>query len=92
VALSALFVAVPRSVWLPRGWELLVARRSAHLLQVKIPSGLLHIPGDLVAESLDGRELNFFTYMVEEMQLDFGLRGQLNGMKIQQVSFDRERI
>ena len=59
---------------------------------MKISSSLLHILCDLLAQCLDRRKLNFVAKPVEKGNLDFALRRQLDGMKIEQVRLDRKRL
>src|SRR5271166_6497548 len=59
---------------------------------MKIPSRLLYIARDLLAQCLDRRKLDLIAYTVEKTDFDFALRRQFNRMKVQQVSLDGKRI
>src|SRR5580704_13319644 len=59
---------------------------------MKIPSRFLNIPRDLLAQRLHRRKLDLIAHPVEKTDLDFALRRQIKGMKVQQVSLNRKRI
>src|SRR5438132_3360665 len=57
---------------------------------MKIPPCLLHVASDLFAQCFHRRKLDLIAYASEKTDLDFALRRQLYGMKVQQVGFDGE--
>src|ERR1017187_5035799 len=72
--------------------KLAPAPASSKSHQLKISSRLFHVASDLLTQRLDRRKLDFITHPVEKTDLELALRRQLNGIKVQQVSFDRKRI
>src|SRR5215475_5639993 len=62
------------------------------LHQRKIPSRPADVPANLLAQSVDRIKFDFIAQPLEKEQLDLGLGGERNGMKVEQVSFDGKRI
>ncbi|SPE44310.1 hypothetical protein SBA7_340001 [Candidatus Sulfotelmatobacter sp. SbA7] len=58
--------------------------------QVEIAAGLFHVPGDLITQGVNGRELDFVAQPLQKMNFDCGLRSQLQRMEVQQMGFDGE--
>src|SRR5579864_6134944 len=58
--------------------------------QMEISPGLLHIPRNLLAQSLDRRKLDLIPQSLQKADLNFGIRRQFERMKIQQMRFDGE--
>src|SRR5581483_3922488 len=59
---------------------------------MKVPPGFPDILRNLLAQSVNGRKLDFITQPLKKRYFDFRLRGKFDGMEIQQVSLDRKRI
>ncbi len=55
---------------------------------VKIASGAVDVSGDLFAESFDVRELDFWADTLEEVDFDFGLRSDVDGMEVEEMSLN----
>src|SRR5271169_3661674 len=60
--------------------------------EMEVPSRLLYIACDLLAQRLYGRKLDLIAHPLEEADFDFALRRQFNGVKVQQVGLDRKRL
>src|SRR5260370_41692285 len=60
--------------------------------QMKISARLLHVMRDLFAQRFHRWKLDLIAHPVEKTDLDFALRRQLNGMEVQQVGLDGERV
>src|SRR5215469_15022149 len=60
--------------------------------QCKVPPRLADVPANLVAQGVDGIKFDLITQPLEKEQLDFGLGGERNGMKVEQVRFDGKRV
>ena len=58
--------------------------------QLKIAASLGDIATDLLAESIDRREFDLVAQAIQKMYVNFRLRGECDGVKVQQVSFDGE--
>src|SRR5512133_2556573 len=68
-------------------------RGRSGLLQVpEVSPGAVHIFPDLLAQLFHAGELLLIAQAVEETKLDFRLRGQRDGMEIEQVALDGEGI
>jgi len=60
--------------------------------QMKIPPRLLHIASNLLAQRIDGRELDFVAQAVEKADFDFRFRRQFNGVEIEQMGLDGKQF
>src|SRR5258705_6931999 len=60
--------------------------------QMKIPAGLANILCDLLAQSIHRGKLDFIPHALQEKDLHFRVSLQFNGMEVQEVSLDGERI
>src|SRR5579872_1869561 len=60
--------------------------------QMKVPAGLSYILGDLFAQGIDCWEFYFVPESLQEADFNFGFRRQVDGMEIQQMRFDREKL
>src|SRR6266478_4630878 len=60
--------------------------------QVEISPRLLHIPCNLLAQSLHGWELDFLAHPLQEENLHLGIRVQLDRVEVQQVALDGEGV
>src|SRR5437764_15144472 len=60
--------------------------------QMKIPSRLLYIPGNLFAQRIDGRELDLIPQSLQKTDLHFRVRRQFDGMEVQQVRLNGEQL
>ena len=58
------------------------------LRQMKIPSRVRYVVRDLFPQSFDRGEFLLIAEALQEAQFDLGLRGQRNGMEVEQVALD----
>lgn len=59
---------------------------------MEVAAGVVDVGGDLGTKFFDGRKLDFRAQAAEEEQLDLRFRGQVEGMEVEQVSFNGERL
>ena len=60
--------------------------------QAEEPLGPLDVFSDLLSQGINRFELLLVAQSPEEDQLDLGLRQQFDGMEIEQMAFDGERV
>ena len=64
------------------------ACRFGSLQQLKVAPRLVHVSGNLLAQGIDGGELNLIAQPLQKVDLYLGLRSQLYRMEIQQMCLD----
>src|SRR5512142_1106709 len=60
--------------------------------ELEIPAGGAHVGGNLGAKLFHGGKLDFRPQPAQEKQLNFRLRREFQGMEVEQVSFNGERL
>lgn len=59
---------------------------------MEITPSFLHILGDLFSQDFDGGEFDLITQPLQEMNLNFCLWREFDGMEVQQMGFDGKRL
>src|SRR5215475_14524563 len=59
--------------------------------KVEEPPRLMNVLGDLIAQCVHGRKLDFIPQPLEEEDFNFRVDAQFNRMKVQQVRLNRKR-
>ncbi len=65
-------------------------RRTGPVQQMKISARLLHIATNLFAQCFHAGKFDFIPQSLQKANLNFRLRSQFDGMKVQQVRFNGE--
>ena len=57
---------------------------------MEVSARFAHIARDLFAQRIHRRKLDFVAQAMQEINLDFGVGRQFDGMKVQEMAFNRK--